>query len=263
MVVTEFRSDLPDWVMQNIMMRCSYCGAYLFDNSDSGVTTARFCINPACPGHMQHKIKFLADYFDIKGIGPAKALDLIRMLKLKNHLDILPVWFDVKPVVSLADVAVLACIDGYGNTKAQQELNQYSCFEDYFENSLEVDSTLSKNRDYLIKCQHYFTIKKPLSQLKLYVMATGSFHGYSNRNDLFTELNDTYGGVLQIIQTGKRKTGISYLVKERDAIDHSKSQIAYENNIPIITPDELKLIVEKTVQYIIENNIGGYGSENL
>ena len=50
-------------------------------------------------------------------------------------------------------------------------------------------------------------------------------------DEFFRLINDAYGQSINVIQTGKRKTGVSYLIKEADAIDHSKSRIARENNI--------------------------------
>lgn len=237
MILSAYREDLPDWVKNNMMMFCEYCGAYIIDNSDTGSTTARCCINPRCPGHMQHKAKVLADYFNIKGFGPKSAYKEIKANNYKTHFEFMKVWFpEEKPFVQLSDIAVLACLEGYGDTSARKELNSYNSFEAYFDKCRFPNRVLLEHKDELIEAEKYFNIKPPLSDRKMYVMGTGSFHGYSSREAYFQYINDTFGDFVNVIQTGKRKTGIAYLLKEEDAIDHSKSQIAKENDIPIITP---------------------------
>lgn len=251
MVITFCRNDLPDWAVKAMKTTCDYCGSFIADNSDTGATTARWCLNPSCPGHMMHKIKVLADYFNIKGFGPETALDYIRLRKFKNHFEILPVWFkDTKPYVSLGDVAVLACIEGYGSVQAEKELNSYHDFEEYFSTPGVKNQVLLANRELLLEAEKYFDIKEPLSKYKMYVMGTGSFHGYNNREEYFKLIKDAFGPWVDVIQVGKRKTGVSYLLKEKDAVDHSKSQIARECNIPIVTPSEFFAILQEMFPYI-------------
>lgn len=253
MIATAFRNDLPDWVKSSIKTTCSYCGSYILDNSDTGVTTARVCANPKCPGHMMHKMAFVAKYFGVTGFGPETALSYIKGNNCQNHLEILKKWFpDDKPLVSLSEVAILACIDGYGETQARQELNKYGTFEAYFANLANANPVLRKNYDYLMECQSYFALKPALSSRVIRVMGTGSFHGFNNRDEFFQMVNDAYGSMLQVVQTGKRKTGVSYLIKEKDAVDHSKSQIARENNIPIVTPKEFVDILSQLCPYTVE-----------
>lgn len=253
MILTMYRNDLPDWAKSKIKTTCSYCGSFIADNSDTGVTTARWCVNPICPGHMMHRMKFVADFFHVKNFGPESALSYIRMNKCTNHLEILKEWYtEEKPLVSLSDVAVLACIEGYGATQANQELNVYSSFEEYFSVPMRVNQVLRDKKDYLIECSKYFNIKPALASRKMLVMGTGSFHNFTNRDEFFKLVNDAYGQYVQVIQTGKRKGGVSYLIKEADAVDHSKSQIARENGIPIVTPKEFIAIIASMCPYINE-----------
>lgn len=248
-----YRTDLPDWAKEHMLHTCTYCGSFIADNSDTGATTARWCVNPKCPGHMQHKAKELADFLGIKGFGPKTALSLIRTLKFESHFDFIPHWFkDKKPYVSLADVAVMACIEGYGAPSANKELSHYASFEDYFSRAVPINQLLAKHRDELLRAEKYFTIKPPVSSVKMLVMGTGSFHGYTSRDEFFRLINDAYGAYINVIQTGKRKTGISYLIKERDAVDHSKSQIAAQYGIPVVTPSEFVAIIASRCPYIIE-----------
>lgn len=253
MKISMYRTDLPDWVKNNMQMTCSYCNSFLCDNSDTGVTTARWCSNPKCPGHMAHKMKFVSDFFHVKNFGPQTALSYIRQHKCDNHLEILKEWFkEEKPLVSLSDIAVLACIEGYGETQARNNLNAFSSFTTYFANVTSPNDILVKNKEYLLKCESYFNVKAPLSVNKMLVMGTGSFHGFNNRDEYFAQLNDAFGQFIQIIQTGKRKTGVSYLIKEKDAVDHSKSQIAREQGIPVLTPAEFFDLLQSTFTYMNE-----------
>ena len=243
-----YRTDVPDWVKENMQMTCKYCGSFIADNSDTGVTTSRWCVNPYCPGHMAHKMKFVADYFNVKNFGPATALSYCKTHNCKNHLEILKEWYKVeKPLVSLADVATLACIEGYGETQAKQELNAFGSFKHYFANVYSANNVLLKHKDFLIECEQYFNLKPPLAARKLYVMATGSFNGYTNRDEYFKELNDAFGNSIQVIQVGKRKNNVDYLVKEKNAVDHSKSKLAEDCGIPTITPKALFELLYKCI----------------
>lgn len=242
MQFTEYNTDIPDWARNAMMMKCRYCGAYIIDNGDESSgheITSRKCANPKCPGHMSYKIAYLAKYFEIKGVGPATALQLIRDYKLENHLDIIPIWFTKdKPCVRLAVVADLACIEGYGETKATQDLNCYSSFKQYFDNCRNIDPVVWYNRETLYKAEEYFDIAPPLSKQKMYVMMTGSFNGFDNRKDFLNEVNEAFGQIIQVIDAGKRKTGVSYLIKEVSAPNRSKTALAREVGIPIVTPKE-------------------------
>ncbi len=251
MNITEYRTDLPEWVRDNIITECPYCGSLIADNSDTGVTTARWCLNPKCPGHMMHKMNKMAKHFNIKGFGPATALQMIKRYNYENHFQIIPKWFNgEKPLVALPDIATLAYIDGYGAETACMELSHYSCFEDYFSMCCNVNPLLYKNADMLISVQQYFAIKPGLSIKKMFVMGTGSFHGYNSREEFFRMINDAYGMYINVIQKGKRKTGISYLIKEHDAVDHSKSATARSCGIPIVTPREFISIIASMCPYI-------------
>lgn len=253
MVLTMYRTDLPEWAKSKIKTTCSYCGAFIADNSDTGATTARWCVNPSCPGHMMHRMKFVADFLGVKNFGPETALSYIRSHKCTNHLEILKEWYkEEKPLMTLAEVATLACVEGYGATQANQELNVYKSFDEYFSNPLRVHTALKGKLEYLNECASYFNIKPPLSQRKILVMGSGSFNNFENRDAFFRLINEAYGQYVQVIQTGKRKTGVSFLVREKNCVDHAKTQIAKECHIPIVTPSEFVAIIASMCPYINE-----------
>ena len=245
-----YDEDVPQWVQDNWMTTCPECGSFIVDNGNTGVITARWCANPKCPGHMAHRAKALADYFGISGFGAKTALSYIKPNNYESHFDFLKKWFpDEKPLLSLADIAVLCCIEGFGSTQAEKELSCYPSFENYFTTCFAPNLLLVEHRDELLKAETYFRVKPPKSANKMLVMGTGSFHGYPNRETYFALLNEVFGEYVHIIQTGKRKTGISYLIKEEDAVDHSKSALAKACGIPIITPADFYSLLCQTYPY--------------
>lgn len=242
MQFTEFNSDIPSWVKEHMLLKCNYCGSYIVDNGNENPDheiTARRCANPNCPGHMQYKVAYLAKHFGIDGIGPATALDMIKTYSFKSHLDAIPIWFTKsKPVERLGTIADLACIEGYGTTKATRDLNCFQSFTDYFNSGREIDKVLWSNREHLKSAESHFTIAPPLARNKINVMMTGSFNGFSNRKDYLTEINNIFGEAVQVVDVGKRKTGVQYLIREHNAVDRSKTALARELGIPIVTPQE-------------------------
>ena len=244
--------ELPDWVFNNILKVCPVCQWPIMENNNM---TARKCSNPKCPEHMSYKAVELCKFLGIKGIGPATAKGMIRTHNLDNHFELMPYLTKVKPMASLVDIAELACVEGYGRTQAEKELSQMTSFEQYF--TVYVSNPLLRPYEKMLcDAQKYFTIKPPLSSRKIYVMGTGSFHNFNSREEYFNLINDRLGKHLHVIQTGKRKTGVSYLIKEEDAIDHSKSQVARENNIPIVTPAQFIAILLQSLNISIEEFLG-------
>ena len=242
MQFSNFNLDIPKWAKEAMMMTCRYCGCYIIDNgneSPNHTITVRRCANPKCPGHMSHKVVYLAKHYGIEGIGPATALNMVKDYRMESHLDAIPIWFKKdKPTEMLGSIADLACIEGYGETKAMRDLNCYRSFEDYFKRGKGIEPLVWNNRDLLFKAETYFHVAEPLSTTKMYVMMTGSFNGYENRSDFLKEVNDAFGNMIQVIDVKKRKTGVHYLIREKNAVDRSKTTIAKEYHIPIVTPAE-------------------------
>ena len=241
MIFTEFNTELPDWVRDNIMKVCPYCGCYLVDNSDLGRgMTARKCPNGKCPGHMQHKMVSLAKHMGVKNFGPASALNYIKIHKCTSHMDILADWLgDTRPLMKLSDIVDLACIEGYSSTTGQKELNSFKSFTDYFTNGHPINPVLWSNKEILLKAESYFTIPEPLSKTTMLVMGHGSFDNFPNRGEFFREVNEAFGNFIQVIESGKRKSGISYLIMEKHTSRSGlKYEAAQEAGVPIVTPAE-------------------------
>lgn len=252
MLLTKYhQNDLPPWVWENIEKTCRKCGTPIAQNK---LLTARWCPNPACPGHLRYRISSMADFFGIKGIGPKTAEEMIRIHKMKTPFDVIPIWFkDTKPLVSLADISQLACIEGYGATAAESELRHYATFEEYFRLCTTVNPLLKEKKDMLIDAQKYFRLKPALSRHSINVMGTGSFDGYRSREEYFNFVNMIFGEYVHVIQTGERKTGVAFLLKEPHSQDHSKSRTAIRNSIPIITPMQFIAILCECYHISIED----------
>ena len=83
-------------------------------------------------------------------------------------------------------------------------------------------------------------------------MLSGSFEGYRARSDYIALMNQRYGDVIELVDVGRRKTDVAYLIKEKYATDHEKSAIAMEQGISIVTPRELEEKLAAYRTYIIE-----------
>ena len=242
MIITAFNSqNIPDWAFEEMSKQCPYCGGYIAQNEN---LTARWCVNPKCPRHMAYRLDDLAKHFGIKGIGPETAYTLIKERKFQSHFEIMKYWYPAeKPIAHLYDIVGLAAIDGYGLTQAQRDLANYASFEEYFATASHVQPLLLANKEMLIDAQKYFTLLPPLSADYINVMATGSFDGYRSRDQYFQIVNILFGDRLHIINCGKRKTEVSFLIKEPHADDREKSRIAAERGIPVVTPKQFILIL--------------------
>lgn len=238
MILTQDDVTLPYWVRESIMMNCPHCGAPIASNNDSGQMTERWCSNPKCPEHMGYRIAYIAKHYNVKGFGPAAGKAYYTANNPDSPCAIISTWFEEKPKETLSTIADLACIKDFGKTTGQKFLDKYTSFTEYFETDPNVDMNLLAHREELLCAEKYFTIKKPYAGENIYVMATGIIHGYSNRDMFFQELNELVGDKIHIIQTGLRKTNVTCLVKEEDAVDHRKSKVAKECGIAILTPKQ-------------------------
>lgn len=250
MIFTMHNTKAPSWVMENIMLTCPYCNCLLVDNSDGpNGMTARWCPNKECPGHMQYKMDYMAKTLGIKNFGPATALTYIKTHHCKSHVEILDEWLgSTKPLFRLSEIADLACIDGYSSVTGKKELNEFASFDDYFKHANPVNPILWSNRELLYDIEKHFTVAEPMSKRKIFVMGHGSFNNFSSRKEFFDEVNAAFGNVIQVIEVGRRKTGVSYmLIDNGTAHTGLKYNTAVECGIPIVTPAEFVNILTQYV----------------
>ena len=247
MILTKDDTSLPEWVRKIIPMQCEYCGSDIASNHDSGVLTERWCTNPSCPGHMAYKMDYVGKYYDIKGFGPKLALEWIKDNRAKSHLEIIPHWFpNEKPTESLARIVDLCCIKEFGMTQGEAVLNKYGSFEEFFaDNESKFFPVLIQAQEFLYENEKFFNVKKPLKGKVVNIMITGSVEGFVNRDDYVDYLNEKFGDLIHVIQVGRRKSNVAALIQDPGAVSHSKTKVAQEAGIPILTSKEfLNIMIE-------------------
>jgi hypothetical protein len=254
MVLTEYNKSIPDWLYENINKQCPYCGAHIADDGPDGnngqlLLTQRYCINPSCPGHLQHRIDILAKRFNVKGFGPETGLSFAKSYHYKNHLQILQVWFpDYKPKIHLWEVGDLSMIYGLSGTWKEYTMG-YRSFQEMFDNADYLPRIIRANKNYLFYCETFFDIKAPLSKDVVNIMISGSIDNFSNRKQFVETMNDTFGKWVQIIDVKKRISDVACLVKEPYSSDHEKTSLAESNGIPILSSREFIIKIAQKVTY--------------
>ena len=222
---------IPTWLSSKIPAECE-CGGLIVNNE---ALTMRMCSNPECYLHNAAKLEAVAKYFGIKNIGIATAKDIIREHDLKYHLDGLKYIMKGKPNVYLHEVGVLAMIRGH-DKDIQEYSRGFKSFKDILPIKDKYPFWFQIILDDLIKAESYFEVKPPIARATINVMLTGTFKGWSSRDDYIKFLNDRFGAYVYINNVGVRKTNVDYLICEEDAAFHNKMAIAKERGIPRITP---------------------------
>lgn len=244
-MLTKYNHNIPDWLFPYMKKECPACGAPLVDDGPGIQLTQRWCPNAYCPRHMALKIVNIANYLGVPGYGPATAEDMVRLNNLKSHLQSVPLLMQgERPHVYVWEVGIMAQIYGISNTWKELLLG-YKSFEDYFARAQFIQPWMAQNKDYLLYAESFFDLKEPLSKKVIRIMISGSINGFSNKHDFVPWLNDRVGQHVQIMEVGKRKTGVDFLVKEPSSVDHAKTGVALEAGIPIVSSQEfLQVIVE-------------------
>lgn len=256
-VLTINNTGLPVWLYNNINKYCPECGAPLFDDgptdSDGNVQyTQRYCANPYCPGHMAEKIAYMATKLGIPGVKGATALSMIKLRGLKSHLEAIPYWYqDSKPpALYLWEIADIAQVYGLQN-KWRELLSGCNSFKEFYDSYPCMTQDLIDCKPILLKAESYFEVKPALSKRIINIMMTGSIDGYSNRKDFVTYLNDKVGKYIQIVEVGKRAHDVDFLVKEPYTVDHSKTGVAINNNIPIVSSAQFVWYLNQELQQLL------------
>lgn len=241
---------IPIWLSERIHRTCPYCGAEIANND---LLTDRYCSNPKCPEHMAHKIDELAKRFGIKNFGVASARTAIRAYGLTSHMDIIPKWFDKKPEMFLHEVGEICLFKGY-----QKRWREYCAGCDRMMDVVKsgrLPPAIQQSAFDLLYAETLVCVKPRLLGKRVDIMMSGSFNGYRARADFVAAMNAKYGDIVQLVDVGKRKTSVDYLVKERHATDHEKSAIAHAYGIPILTPAELEERIAGYCTYMHEGGL--------
>lgn len=243
---------IPDWLAPHLNVTCPYCGALITNNAQ---LTDRYCSNPNCPEHMAHKIDVLAKRFGIRNFGVAAARQTIRSHKLKYHTQVLPYWFDERPLLPLYEIGEISLIKGH-----QRKWREYCEGCDTMREVLQKPTTpadVKANAWLLYTTEMFCRVKPRMLGRRINVMLSGSFEGYRSRSDFIADMNRQYGEIVQLVDVGKRKTGVAYLIKEAYATDHEKSAIAQAAGIRIVTPKELSRMLHTYCTNIKEAQVNG------
>lgn len=242
--------EVAEWLKPYIQTTCPYCHSPIINNDN---LTDRYCSNPSCPGHMAYKVSALATRFGAKGIGPATALAMIEAVKFPYHVCYLPTFLPEKPKLYLWQIGEIAMIKGYQNR-----------WKDFAEGCDTMEQVCQKAtvpqiiKDQLPLLQaaerECITIPR-LTGIKIPVMLSGSFDGYAARRDWVAAMNAKYGDVFELVDVGTRKLDVQYLIKESWATDHTKSAIAKDYSIPIVTPKEMEEILSTGRAYIYRGGV--------
>lgn len=236
--------DIPNWLSESINEVCPYCGSPIVNNE---LLTDRYCSNKDCPEHIANKVVALAQWFGIKEWGIATARKAVVRYKLKFHTEMIPRWFDERPNLYLYEIGEIAMIKGHSKK-----------WRNYCEGCKNVTEVIKKpwipqdikdNYLLLLYTSGVCKVKKVLTGSRINVMMSGSFNQYRARADFIRSMNDMYGDVIELVDVGKRKTDVQFLVKEAHATDHEKSAIASQCGVPIVTPKDLEESIKEYATY--------------
>lgn len=243
--------EVAEWLKPYLNENCPYCHSPIINNEN---LTDRYCSNPACPGHMSYKISALATRFGAKGIGPATALAMIEAVKLPYHVNYIRAFLPAPPKLYLWQVGEIAMIKGH-----QNRWKEYADGCDTMEevcNKASVPKVIKEHKRLLLAAERECIVLPRLKGLKINIMMSGSFDGYSARRDWLAAMNAKYGDAFELVDVGVRKLDVQYLVKESWATDHSKSAIARDYSIPIVTPAQMEEILSAGKAYIFRGGAG-------
>lgn len=242
--------EVAEWLTEYINADCPYCHSPIVNNEN---LTDRYCSNPSCPGHMAYKVSALATRFGAKGVGPATALAMIEAVKLPYHVNYMPAFLHERPKLYLWQVGEIAMIKG-----VQKRWKDYAEGCDTMEEVCSKATTpqlIKDNLSLLQAAEKECIIIPRLNGLKIPVMLSGSFDGYAARRDWVAAMNAKYGDVFELVDVGTRKLDVQYLIKEEWATDHTKSSIARDYGIPIVTPAKMEEILATGKAYIYRGGV--------
>ena len=239
--------EIAEWLLPHLQSECRYCGAPIVDNDN---LTDRYCSNPACPGHLSYKVAAIMKKLGIKGVGPATALADIQLYKYPYPAQYISRYIADKPKAYLWQVGEYAMVKGFQKRWQDICYGKHSMAEVC--DAPDTPQVLKDNRELLLATEKCFEVLQPLEGERIFVMLTGSFDGYRSRKDFIAEMNARHGSYVQLVDVGKRKTGVQFLIKEAWTSDHEKSAIAAEYHIPDDTPAQMKEMLEGVRAYISE-----------
>lgn len=243
--------ELPEWLKPHFIKPCEFCGTtYMIGLSpDGNRITKHYCPNIQCPGTIAQKIVFMADILGVSGIGFATALNIVNVNDLKHHLEILKLW-NIQSEISLYTFMRLCCVNGIDTGWKETVANVKT-----LDAVLELNIVPEKEKSFIRENSQYVKIKVEDDIFRYdpvwtgLVMITGDIQGFMNKREEFiTSLNIMFEGYVRIsYSNSKRKTGVSYLIKEPNSAVTGKVAVAKQYGIPIVTSKEFMTILFRAV----------------
>lgn len=240
---------LPKWLTDNLRSRCM-CGAEMENfYNDADEITARRCSKPDCPYRMAQRVVGMCEILEIKGIGEKTALKIVKDRGLKSHLEALPYIYHEKLTVDLYTYLRILFVKGI-STGWGTVTGSYKTLKDVlYKYKGKFAPELRERQDEILHGAELINIEEEEPQkfepvITGTVMISGNIKGLSNRNSFIAALNKYSNGLISIgVSESKRKTGIMALIQEADTPNRGKAECAIENGIPIMTPDEFKVMI--------------------
>lgn len=185
---------IPQWIADGLSDTCED-GYKILTN---WALTRRLCSNPKCYHHMKWKGDAMFKLLDIKNIGPETCYKTLRNRKMNNHVELLPLYLDYKPYKYIWEIANIASIHGWGESKLMDLMYGYSSFKEYFETAVGVPEDLRDWRGYLEYCEKYFDVRPSFKGKVIQVTIHDSIKGYRRKELFIDKCNEILQGMLTV-----------------------------------------------------------------
>jgi hypothetical protein len=211
-----------------------------------------------CYGTLGQKIRTMCKLLDVKGIGPKRGEELAAYCKT-SHFEACPKIFgaEARPEITLGMLFRLCFVEGI-DTEWEQVCAPYGSVDmlrgDY---KGRHKGKISEAYELARQGEEYFTILQPTffeyePLIIGRVMLTGPIPGLSHHDVFIHGMRQVSQGLISFdISKNARKTGVDYLITCDKASRSRKANVAHEEGIPIVTPDEFTAMMEEKLKKAI------------
>lgn len=245
---------MSSWLKSSLNDICSCGGTMLNYYNMDGRCTGRMCSNESCPDLLAERIVFIANMFDLTGIGPATALNCVKNKNLNYAYQALPYICNGKITTDIAHVVWIALfLKGVAN-QWKTICAPYDSLEQFLEEYKgEFSAQVQAGKGKILECATYINVveRKPKKYdcvLNINVMITGSVKDFPRtKRELFiAQVNHLFEGLVNIRYYEARKTGIHVLIAEDKMSATTKVRYAKEQGAKILNSEEfMDYIVER------------------
>lgn len=238
---------IPDWLNNSLSSKCSICGSPMenYYNDDNRCTNRR-CTNEVCPGFIAARADFVRNMLGIKGIGYAKCLSDVRLIKATSVFQLFKIW-NITPTVTVDTFLRMHCFPGVDSEweNVVKKLSIYTLDELYERYDGKWKSLLVENKELIYNNLQYVHLKEKPSDILVdkpslcyTIMITGTPIGYQNKDHFINTINQACKGRIVIIhQKTKKQSGVDFLIRENGSTTRGKVEAAKKGNIPIVTSE--------------------------